>query len=60
MTTIKNATGSKAVNISERNDLGYVSVFAQYVQIYNGVEEVLESKSFSSVKNAEKWAAKKL
>jgi hypothetical protein len=58
--TITNATGSKKVNITERNDLGYTSVFAQYIQLINtgvGVDEqVLESKSFSTLKGAQKWA----
>ena len=57
MKTIKNSTGSKAVNISAD---GYGSVRAMYVQIYNNEQQVLESKSFASVKNAEKWAANKL
>ena len=60
MTTIKNATGSKAVNITERFDLGYTSVFARYVQVYQGKEQVLQSKSASSFKAAERWANKKL
>jgi len=60
MTTIKNSTESKALNITERNDLGYVSVFAQYVQIYQGEQQVLQSKSFSSFADAERWAKKML
>jgi len=31
-----------------------------YVQIYNGQEQVLDSKSYKSLKMAEKWAKKKL
>lgn len=58
MTTISNTTGSKAVNISERNDLGYTSVFAQYVQNYQGEQQVLQSKSFSTKAAAERWAKK--
>tara|TARA_R110000822_G_scaffold23308_6_gene72261 strand:- start:1624 stop:1797 length:174 start_codon:yes stop_codon:yes gene_type:complete len=56
MTTLTNTSGSKKVNISS-ND----SIFrAMYVQIYNGSEQVLESKSCNSFKMAEKWAIKKL
>lgn len=53
MTTITNTTSSKAVNISS-------SFFAQYVQIYQGEQQVLQSKSFSSQIAAEKWAKKML
>ncbi len=60
MTTIANNTGSKQVNIIERNDLGYTSVFAQYVQNYQGEQQVLQSKSFSSKSAAERWAKKVL
>jgi len=42
MTTITNTTGSKAVKISKNID----RVIAMYVQIYNGTEQVLESKFF--------------
>lgn len=57
MTTIKNTKGTKAVNISTDAE---GTVNAMYVQIYNGEEQVLEGKSFSTVKKAEKWAASKL
>ena len=53
---IKNSTGSKAVRIS-KNQSGYI---AMYYQIYNGHEQVLQSKTFASMKNAEKWANKTL
>lgn len=52
-TIIKNESGSKAVNIAKNTNGGYL---AQYVQVYNGEEQVLQSKSFSSLKKAEKWA----
>lgn len=55
MTTIKNTTGSKAVNITT-DATG--AVHAMYVQIYQGEQQVLQSKTFANVKNAEKWAAK--
>ena len=55
MTIFKNQTGSKAVNIlTDAN--GNINAF--YVQIYNNEQQVLQSKKFASVKNAEKWALK--
>lgn len=57
MTTIKNTTGTKAVNIST-DATGKVR--AMYVQIHNGHEQVLESKSYSTEKRALKWAESKL
>lgn len=57
MTTLTNATGSKRVNISTD---GTGTVRAMYVQVYNGEEQVLEAKSYSTIKRAEKWASKKL
>jgi hypothetical protein len=55
MTTVTNTTGSKAVNITT-DAQGIVR--AMYVQVYNGEQQVLQSKEFASVKNAEKWANK--
>ena len=55
MTTLKNTTGSKAVNIST-DATG--NVRAMYVQIYNQEQQVLQSKTFANIKNAEKWASK--
>ena len=55
MTTIKNATGSKAVTITTD---ATKTVRAFYVEIYKGEEQVIQSKDFSSIKNAEKWANK--
>lgn len=57
MTTLTNTTGSKAVNISTDSQ-GYVRAF--YIQIYNGTEQVLESKTYSTIKRAESWAKKML
>ena len=57
MTTLKNTTGTKAVNITTDAS---GNVRAMYVQIYNNEQQVLQSKSFTSVKTAEKWAAKLL
>jgi YbbR domain-containing protein len=53
MTTLTNTTGSKEVQI-RRN--GEKSVIAMYCQVYQGESQVLQSKSFANVKNAEKWA----
>jgi hypothetical protein len=55
MTTIKNNTGTKAVNIST-DATGTVN--AMYVQIYNGQEQVLQSKSYRTMNAAIKWANK--
>lgn len=55
MKTITNNTGSKAVNIST-DATG--TTRAMFVQIYNGEQQVLQSKSFASIKTAEKWANK--
>lgn len=55
MTTLKNTTGSKEVRIST-DATG--SVRAMYCDLYNGEAQVLQAKSFASVKNAEKWAIK--
>ncbi len=53
MTTITNTTGSKAVNITT-DATG--NVRAMYVQNYNGSQQVLQSKTFTTVKNATTWA----
>ena len=34
------------------------NVRAMYVQIYSGEQQVLQAKTFTTVKNAEKWANK--
>ena len=57
MKRINNTTGSKSVNITT-DATG--NVRAMYVQNYNGEEQVLQSKSFASVRNAERWANKML
>lgn len=57
MTTLKNSTGSKKVNITT-DATG--NIRAMYVQIYDKNEQVLESKTFATIKNAEKWANKLL
>ena len=57
MTTRANTTGTKRVNIST-DATG--TVRAMFVQVYNGQEQVLESKDFATTKGAERWAEKKL
>ena len=57
MKTLTNTKGTKAVNII--TDASGI-IRAMYVQIYNGHEQVLDSKKYVSVKSAEKWADKKL
>jgi len=54
MTTISNNSGSKKVNISKNQ----TSFIANYVQLFCGMEQVLQSKSFANIKNAEKWTNK--
>lgn len=58
MTTISNATGTKKVNINT------FTFFTQYIQMVNtGIgtdEQVLQSKTFSTLKAANKWANKVL
>jgi len=53
MTTITNTTGSKAVNMMTEAD-GMVRAF--YVQ----GDQVLQAKSYTTIKRAEKWARKVL
>lgn len=55
MTTLTSTSGKKAVNIST-DATG--SVRAMHVQICIGYEQVLQSKTFANVANAEKWAKK--
>lgn len=57
MTTLTNTTGSKAVNITKN---GANSVVAFYVQVYQGEQQVLQTKFFANTKNAEKWGKKML
>ena len=57
MTTIKNTTGTKAVNIST-DATGTIN--AMYVDVYNGQEQVLMSKQYKREATAIKWANKML
>ena len=57
MTTLTNTTGSKKVNISTS---ATGTVTAMYVQVYAGQEQVLNTKSYKSLKMATKWANKQL
>jgi hypothetical protein len=59
MTTINNITRSKAVNI-RKNGANSTTFIASYVQIYDGMQQVLDTKDFASEKNAIKWANKVL
>jgi hypothetical protein len=56
MTTITNQSGSKLVNIRKNMD----GFSAMYCQVYNGEQQVLESKQYASEKRAISWANKKL
>lgn len=53
MTTLTNTTGSKEVQIRSNGEKSFI---AMYCQVYQGESQVLQSKSFANVKNAEKWA----
>jgi hypothetical protein len=55
MTTIKNTTGSKAVHITNQAPRTFI---AMHVLIYNGEQDVQESKTFTTLKGATKWANK--
>ena len=57
MKILKNTTGTKAVRIT-KDSTG--TVIAMYIQIYNNVDQVLESKTFSTIKKADKWAETKI
>ncbi len=57
MTTFTNTTGTKAVNVS-KDATG--TFRAMFVQIYNNDQQVLDSKDFSTLVRAEKWANKVL
>ena len=56
MKTLSNATGSKIVNITNRE-----GVFTcMYCDVYQGEQQVLDSKEYKSEKMAIKWANKQL
>lgn len=57
MTTFKNAKDSKRVNIGFNEFNGFV---ACYVQVTNGIEQLLQMKSFASEGRAKGWANKML
>lgn len=56
MKTLSNATGSKVVNITRREG----SFTCMYCDVYQGEQQVLDSKNYKSEKTAIKWANKKL
>ncbi len=56
MKTLTNESGSKIVNITNRE-----GVFTcMYCDVYQGEQQVLDSKSYKSEKMAVKWANNKL
>ena len=56
MKTLSNESGSKVVNITERSGL----FTCMYCDVYQGEQQVLDSKQYRSMKAATKWANKKL
>ena len=56
MKALSNATGSKVVNITNRNGI----FTCMYCDVYKGEQQVLDSKEFKSDKAAVKWANKQL
>jgi hypothetical protein len=56
MQTLKNNTGSKIVNITERQG----TFTCMYCDVYQGEQQVLDSKSYASKSAAIKWANKQL
>jgi hypothetical protein len=57
MTRIENSKGTKAVVISKDATGKFRAV---YLQVYQGEDQVLQSKDFSNPVNAYKWAYKTL
>lgn len=55
MTTLKNTTGSKAVKIVNQSPMVFI---AFYILIYNGEEDVIQTKTFTTLKGASRWANK--
>jgi len=56
MKTLSNASGSKVVNITNKDGL----FTCMYCDVYQGEQQVLDSKEYKSEKMAVKWASKKL
>ena len=56
MKTLSNNSGSKIVNITEREG----TFTCMYCDVYQGGQQVLDSKSYRSMKAATKWASKQL
>jgi len=57
MLVFNNATGSKKVRIS-KDATGLYNCF--FIQVYKFEEQVLNSKHYSNLNLAKKWAAKQL
>lgn len=63
MTLITNERNTKAVRIeTDATGRVYAAYIQRYIHGFAGyyAEDVIECKSFASVKNAERWAAKVL
>ena len=56
MKTLSNKSGSKVVNITQREG----TFTCMYCDVYQGEHQVLDSKEYKSEKMAIKWANKKL
>ena len=56
MRTLSNTTGSKKVNITEKDG----TFTAMYVQVYKGQEQVLQSMRYKTLKGATNYANYKL
>ena len=56
MRTLSNTTGSKKVNITEKDG----TFTAMYVQVYKGQEHVLQSMRYKTLKGATNYANYKL
>lgn len=55
MKTLTNNSGTKAVNITNRENV----FTCMYCDVYQGEQQVLDSKKYRSEKAAIKWANKK-
>lgn len=56
MKAIYNTTRTKKVRLVQQED----SIYALYILIYKGDEQVLESKTFKTIQGATRWANKRL
>lgn len=56
MKAIYNTARTKKVRLIQQED----SIYALYILIYKGDEQVLESKTFKTIQGATKWAIRQL